>query len=88
MATTSTFQFTLLSTSDTAGYSSINALINSVDTKLRYRMPPLGSVMMWDSGATGTYGALPTGWESLGNTVSGLPTLSNNYVYIRKTTSL
>lgn len=88
MATTDTFQFRKLLTSDIAGYKSINLLIDSIDKQLRYRMPPLGSVMMWDSGATGTYGALPTGWESLGNTVAGLPTLTGTYVYIRKNTSL
>ena len=88
MATTTNLTFTLLDLNDTAGYNSINTVITSIDNKLRYRMPPTGAVMLWDTAATGTYGIIPTGWESLGASVSGLPTLTGSYVYIRKNTTL
>lgn len=88
MATTTNFGFTLLDLSDIAGYNSINTLIQSVDDILKYRMPPKGAIMMWDAGAVGTYGNLPQGWDNLGNTVAGLPTLTGTYVYIRKNITL
>lgn len=62
---TSNFNFLELAGSDLAGYSSINALITDIDTKLYQRVAVPGMIMLW---ATGT---VPTGWQEL--TVSTTP---------------
>lgn len=81
MATTN-YGFTLLTGSDIAGYNSINTLITSIDTNLYARVAVPGMIMVFDS----SIGSTPTGWTSLGTSItsSGLPTLSSPYVYIKK----
>lgn len=77
---TDNFGFLELTGSNTAGYNSINALITSIDNELYNRVAKPGMIMMWDTGDN----PLPTGWSSLGNTVTGLPTLTSTKVYIKK----
>jgi hypothetical protein len=77
---TNNFGFLELSGSNTAGYNSINALITSIDNELYDRVAKPGMIMMWDTSDN----PLPTGWSSLGNTVTGLPTLTSSKVYIKK----
>ena len=81
MATTN-YGFTLLQGSDIAGYNSINTLITSIDTNMYTRVAKPGMIMVFDS----SIGSTPTGWTSLGTSVSssGLPTLTAPYVYIKK----
>lgn len=77
---TSHFSFLQLTGADTAGYNSINSLITDIDNKLYDRVAKPGMIMMWDTSDN----PLPTGWSSLGNTVTGLPTLTSTKVYIKK----
>lgn len=77
---TNKFNFLQLAGTDTAGYNSINALITDIDNKIYDRVAKPGMIMMWDTSDN----PLPTGWSSLGNTVTGLPTLTSTKVYIRK----
>lgn len=82
MALTTNFGITLLNGSDTAGYSSINTVIQSVDTALNTKTNVIGMIMIFDT----SLGSPPTNWSNLTNTVAGLPTLSSPYVWIKKTT--
>lgn len=77
---TSHFSFLELTGSNIAGYNSINALITDIDTKLYDRVAKPGMIMLWDTADN----PLPTGWSSLGATVTGLPTLTSTKVYIKK----
>lgn len=77
---TSKFNLLQLSGSDIAGYNTINALITDIDNKLYSRVAVPGMTMIWDTAD----GSVPTGWTSLGTTVTGLPTLTNTKVYIKK----
>ena len=80
MALTTNFGITLLNGSDTAGYSSINTVIQSVDTALA-KINVIGMIMIFDT----SLGSVPTNYTNITNTVAGLPTLSGTYVYIKKT---
>jgi hypothetical protein len=82
MALTTNFGITLLNGSDTAGYSSINTVIQSVDTALNTKTNVIGMIMIFDT----SLGSVPTNWSNLTNTVAGLPTLSGTYVWIKKIT--
>lgn len=82
MALTTNFSITLLNGSDTAGYSSINTIIQSIDTALYTKTNVIGMIMIFDT----SLGTVPTNWTNLTNTVAGLPTLSGTYVWIKKTT--
>lgn len=77
---TPNFSFMHLEGSDLASHNSINALITDVDAELYARVAVPGMIMVWDTGV----GVAPSGWTDLGNTVTGLPTLSNNMVWIQK----
>jgi hypothetical protein len=81
MALTTNYGITLLNGSDTAGYSSINTVIQSVDSALNTKTNVIGMIMIFDT----SLGKIPTNWSNLTNTVAGLPTLSGNYVWIKKT---
>lgn len=81
MALTTNFGITLLNGSDTAGYSSINTVIQSVDSALNTKTNVIGMIMVFDT----SLGTVPANWSNLTNTVAGLPTLSGNYVWIKKT---
>ena len=82
MPSTTNYNFTLLNGSDTAGYSSINTVVNSIDNALQYKTNVAGMIMVFDTSVS----AVPNGWTSLGTSIlsSGLPTLSSPYVYIKK----
>lgn len=82
MAVTTNYGFTLLNGSDTAGYTSINTIITSIDNALQYKTNVAGMIIVFDT----SVGGVPNGWTSLGTTVSasGLPTLTSPYVYIKK----
>jgi len=80
MALTTNFGITLLNGSDTAGYSSINTVIQSVDTALNTKTNVIGMIMIFDT----SLGSVPANWSNLTNTVSGLPTLGSTYVWIKK----
>lgn len=77
---TSNFNLLQLNGSDIAGYNSINSLITDIDNKLYSRVAVPGMTMIWDTAD----GSVPTGWISLGNTVTGLPTLTSTKIYIKK----
>ena len=82
MALTTNFSITLLNGSDTAGYSSINTIIQSIDTAFYTKTNVIGMIMIFDT----SLGLVPNNWTNLTNTVTGLPTLSGTYVWIKKTT--
>lgn len=77
---TSNFNFLELDGNDRAGYNSINALIVDIDNKLDERVAMPNMIIIWDTAD----GAVPNGWNSLGATVTGLPTLTSTKVYIKK----
>lgn len=77
MAITQRFGFTKLTGSDTAGYSSINTVIDSIDGIMYSSTPPIGSIVIFD----GTN--LPTGWTTV-TAPTGMPTLNSPYSYIRR----
>ena len=81
MALTTNFSITLLNGSDTAGYSSINTIIQSIDTALFRKTNVMGMVMIYDDVAT-----IPAGWVPLTAVTLGLPLLTPPYIYIKKTT--
>ena len=84
MALTTNFGITLLNGSDTAGYSSINTVVQSVDTALNTKTNVMGMIMILDTSVTPT---APPNWTSLGSGLSvGLPTLTLPFVWIKKTT--
>ena len=85
MPSTTNYNFTLLNGSDTAGYSSINTVITSIDNALQYKTNITGMIMVFDSSVYSPPAA-PTGWANLGTTIvnSGLPALTSPYIYIKK----
>ena len=87
MAETTYLQFTKLTGTETAGYSSINTIIDSIDLKLRYKTISPGMIVIFEWATPLTLVAnIPAGWALIGagQTVSGLPTLTGNYYWIKK----
>lgn len=80
-STTTNFSFTRLEGTDKAGYNSINTLIDSIDIILNPIMPPIGSVIVFNSSLGAS---IPTGWATVTPTSSGLPVLNAPYSYIQR----
>ena len=75
MATTN-YGFTLLSGSDTAGYTSINNLITSIDNQLQDKAFKSEMVIMFKGASA------PSGWTV--DSTSGLPSIPAGYIWIKK----
>jgi hypothetical protein len=73
---TTNYGFKTLAGDDTAGYTSINSVITSIDTQLDDKMFITGMVIMYQGVAA------PSGWTL--DTTSGLPTKPASYVWIKK----
>lgn len=87
MGLTTNYGFTTLESSDTAGHTSINTCLQSIDNVLENKVNVAGMIMIFDT-TTNNDGSVPSGWANLGNgsaiANTPLPILSGNYVYIRK----
>ena len=85
MALTTNFGFTLLNGSDTAGFSSINTVIQSIDTTLLNRLNVSKMIMLYDN--TALLGA-PNGWTNITTALNAaVPNLATvaPYIWIQKT---
>lgn len=78
--TTTNYAFKTLDGQDTAGYTSINSVITSIDTQLQDKTFKSGMVILFYNVGSPTV----SGWTTLGQAVTGLPTLSGNYWWIKK----
>ena len=76
---TSNYGFKTLAGDDTAGYTSINSVITSIDTQLDDKMFVTGMVIMYEGVAA------PSGWTDFTSsmTSSGV-TLPAGYIWIKK----
>ena len=81
---TSNYGFKTLAGDDTAGYTSINSVITSIDTQLDDKMFVTGMVMVFQESAADPAGA-PSGWTDFTSsmTSSGV-TLPAGYIWIKK----
>jgi hypothetical protein len=73
---TTNYSFKRLKGTDTAGYTSINALIQSVDTQLESHFS--GMILVY-TGATA-----PTGWQVYTPPTGSMPALPSNHIWIQK----
>jgi len=76
--TTTNYTFKTLAGTDTAGYTSINSIITSIDTKLDDRIFIAGMVILYDSITA------PSGWVV--DSTAGLPSIPATYSWIKKST--
>ena len=76
---TTNYGFKTLAGDDTAGYTSINSVITSIDTQLDDKMFVTGMVIMYEGVAA------PSGWTDFTSsmTSSGV-TLPAGYIWIKK----
>ena len=81
---TTNYGFKTLAGDDTAGYTSINSVITSIDTQLDDKMFVTGMVMVFQESAADPDGA-PSGWTNFTSsmTSSGV-TLPAGYIWIKK----
>lgn len=77
---TTNYSFKRLAGTDTAGYTSINALMDSVDTQLIDKTFKSGMIIVFENATSPTV----SGWTTLGKSPAGLPTLTGNYWWIKK----
>lgn len=79
--TTTNYAFKTLASTDTAGYTSINSIVTSIDTKLLDKVNVAKLTLIY----RGT--VAPSGWAIVTSAsiyASGAPTLNSGYVYIEK----
>jgi hypothetical protein len=76
---TTNYGFKTLKGTDTAGYTSINALVQSVDTQLESHFS--GMILVYPSATA------PTGWQAYTPPVGtgSMPELPSNHIWIQKT---
>lgn len=76
---TTNYSFKTLAGTDTAGYTSINSVITSIDTELEDRLFVSGMVIIYEGAAA------PSGWTNFTSsmTSSGV-TLPAGYIWIKK----
>jgi hypothetical protein len=77
---TTNYAFKTLKGTDTAGYTSINSVITSIDTQLDDKMFVTGMVIVYQGASA------PSGWTNFTSsmTASGV-TLPSGYLWIKKT---
>lgn len=73
---TTNYGFKTIDGTDTAGYTSINSVITSIDTQLQDKAFKSGMVILYVGAAA------PSGWTI--DTTSGLPTKPSGYIWIKK----
>lgn len=73
---TTNYSFKTISGVDTAGYTSINSVITSIDTELEDLTFVSGMVILY-AGASA-----PSGWTI--DTTAGLPSKPSGYIWIKK----
>jgi hypothetical protein len=74
---TTNYAFKTLKGTDTAGYTSINSVITSIDTQLESHF---SSMILVYVGATA-----PTGWQIYTPPTGSMPALPSNHIWIQKT---
>ena len=74
--TTTNYSFKTLAGTDTAGYTSINSVVTSIDTQLKDKAFKSNMVVMY-AGASA-----PSGWTT--DATSGLPSIPAGYIWIKK----
>ena len=77
---TTNYSFKTLAGTDTAGFTSINSVITSIDTQLDDKMFVTGMVIVYQGASA------PSGWTNFTSsmTASGV-TLPSGYIWIKKT---
>lgn len=81
---TTNYAFKTLSGDDTAGYTSINSVVTSIDTQLNNKTFVTGMVMVFQSSAATPVGA-PSGWTDFTSSMSASGvTLPAGYIWIKK----
>lgn len=79
--TTTNYTFKTLAGTDTAGYTSINSIITSIDTKLLDKAFVAGMIIIYQGVAA------PSGWAIVSAATiyeSGMTALKSGYIYIKK----
>ena len=79
--TTTNYTFKTLAGTDTAGYTSINSIVTSIDTKLLDKTFIAGMIILYEGVAA------PSGWTIItpATIYTGTePTLEAGYIYIKK----
>lgn len=76
---TTNYSFKTLAGTDTAGYTSINSVITSIDTQLDDKMFVTGMVIVYQGASA------PSGWTNFTSSMaaSGV-TLPSGYIWIKK----
>lgn len=74
---TTNYGFKTIAGADTAGYTSINSVITSIDTELKDHFTYM--ILVYP-GATA-----PTGWQIYTPPTGTMPTLPSNHIWIQKT---
>lgn len=89
---TTNYSFKTLAGTDTAGYTSINSVITSIDTQLQDKTFKSGMVILYYSATSPTVSGwtltpasvTPAGTAGRGGGDTGLPAVSGNYWWIKK----
>lgn len=77
--TTTNYGFKTIDGSDTAGYTSINSVVTSIDTQLKDKTFISGMVIIYQGAAA------PSGWTNFTSSMSGSGvTLPAGHIWIKK----
>jgi hypothetical protein len=77
MTQTTNYNFTKLSGTDIAGYSSINVVIDSIDQQLDTHFSSM--ILVWPGASA------PAGWQAYTPPTGSMPALPVNHIWIQKT---
>jgi len=77
---TTNYSFKTLDGTDTAGYTSINSVITSIDTQLQDKAAKANMIVLYQGAAA------PSGWTDVDAAVvaAGGPASGTGYIWIRK----
>lgn len=76
---TTNYQFKTIDGTDTAGYTTINMCVQSIDTQLKDKTFVTGMVIVYQGAAA------PSGWTNFTSSMSGSGvTLPAGYIWIKK----
>jgi hypothetical protein len=80
-AVTTNYSFKTISGEDTAGYTSINAVITSIDTQLMDKAFKPDMIVLYQGASA------PSGWQDVDAAVvsAGGPASGTGYIWIKKT---
>lgn len=89
---TTNYSFKTIDGEDTAGYTSINSVITSIDTQLQDKAFKTNMVILYSSATSPTVSGWtlapasvsPPGTAGRGGGDTGLPTVSGNYWWLKK----